>query len=105
MIFAGLAVPKSPFKINVESPVDVSKVQVRGLPQSKSVQIRVDTRKPAISTTKSRCEIALGSLLTGGGRLMQFSTIYCCISQTVHLILNVNRKSYVVYIVLFGDLQ
>ena len=67
MIFAGLSVPKSPFKINVESPVDASKVQVRGLPQSKLVQIRVDTRKPAISTTKSRCEIEPGSLLTGGG--------------------------------------
>ena len=33
--FAGVATPGSPYKINVEAVPDVSKVQVRGLPQSK----------------------------------------------------------------------
>jgi len=32
--FASLATPGSPYKVTVESAVDVSKVQVRGLPQS-----------------------------------------------------------------------
>ena len=32
--FAGVATPRSPYKVNVEAAVDVSKVQVRGLPQS-----------------------------------------------------------------------
>jgi len=32
--FAGVATPGSPYKINAEAAADVSKVQVRGLPQS-----------------------------------------------------------------------
>jgi len=38
--FASVATPGSPYKINVEAAIDVSKVQVRGLPQSKYTQIR-----------------------------------------------------------------
>jgi len=32
--FAGVATPGSPYKVNVEPALDVSKVQVRGLPHS-----------------------------------------------------------------------
>lgn len=35
--FSGVATPGSPYKVNVESAVDISKVQVKGLPQSKYI--------------------------------------------------------------------
>jgi len=40
--FASLAVPRSPFTINVQSEIDLSKVQVRGLPNSKSLPLSAD---------------------------------------------------------------
>jgi len=35
--FGGVATPGSPYKVTVEAAVDVSKVQVKGLPQSKLI--------------------------------------------------------------------
>ena len=35
--FANVATPGSPYKVNVEAAVDLSKVQVRGLPQSECI--------------------------------------------------------------------
>ena len=55
--FAGLTVPKSPFKINVESPVDVSKVQVRGLPQSKSAHSPVIIQTITLTLTVKQHDI------------------------------------------------
>ena len=42
--FGGVATPGSPYKITVEAAVDLSKVQVKGLPQSKSAA-RLSTAK------------------------------------------------------------
>jgi len=51
--FAGVATPQSPYKINVEAAVDLSQVQVRGLPQSKTSTFQTTHRVDVITSRLS----------------------------------------------------